>query len=272
LLTVPVVPAREFCPAQVDDSAQTLTRALTEAAELEYRLGDWPAAHGSATEAVRVARLGDLHMEAINGLTRLALIEAAMGKSEPCRDHAREAIRLSRSHGTRTQKATALEVIGFLELGLGHIDAAVRVLKAVGEMCSEHPSAWRSALTWAGDLAEACLRRGDRCGAEQALASLEARATHSGSCVLVSALERSRAALAADDDFETGFNRALEWATRAHQPFEKARTELSFGERLLLRHRTRPARELLLSALAVFDALGSDPWAGRAREALASAG
>ena len=271
MLTAPDVSARRFFTAPVDDGAQTLTRALTEAAELEYRLGDWPAAHGSATEAVRIARLGGLHAETINGLTRLALIEAGMGKAERCRAHAREAITLSGSHGTRTQEAIAGEVIGFLELGLGRIDAAARVLKGVGETCSEHPSAWRSALTWAGDLAEACLRRGDRCGAEHALASLEARATHASSCVLVSALERSRAALAADDDFETGFTRALDWATRAHQPFEKARTQLSFGERLLLRHRPRPAREFVLSALEVFDALGADPWADRARQALASA-
>jgi hypothetical protein len=45
------------------DSTRTLSRALGELAELEYRLGDWPAACMSAVESLRAAKLAGLDEE-----------------------------------------------------------------------------------------------------------------------------------------------------------------------------------------------------------------
>lgn len=141
---------------------------------------------------------------------------------------------------------------------------------SLGDTPAEQPSAWISAVTWAQDLVEACVRRRDRAGAQRALAKLEERASGSGSCVLASALERSRAMLAADHNFEEFFQRALRWAARARQPFEQARTELCLGERLCLARRQQHAREPLADALDTFQALSSKPWADRARQDLAA--
>jgi tetratricopeptide (TPR) repeat protein len=254
------------------DSARTLSRALAELADLEYRLGDLPAAYMSAVESLRAAKFAGLDDETMTGLVQLSLVEAGLGRADACRRHAAEAIELSRRHGTRAVEANACEAVGFLELGLGRIDAAIERLNQAASICAESPSAWTAAVTWAQDLVDACVRRGDRAGAQRALAKLEERASESGSCVLASAVERCRAMLAPDDRFEKTFQRALKWAARARQPFEQARTELCFGERLSLAGRQQEARELLAGALHTFQALHSEPWADRARQDLAALG
>jgi DNA-binding CsgD family transcriptional regulator len=254
------------------EATPPLPRALAELAELEYRLGDWAAAYASAVESVRAAQFAGLHRDTMSGLARLALVEAGLGRAAACRGHATQAIELSRRYQSKVDEAVASEAVGFLELGLGRIEAAIHWLEPVEEICNEHPTAWASAVTWAQDLAEARIRGGDRAGAERAVAKLGQRAAESGSCVLASALERSRAMLAPDDGFEAAFHRALEWAARTRQPFEQARTDLCFGERLRRVRRRRKAREFLLRALGVFEELASEPWAARARRELDATG
>ena len=245
--------------------------ALAELAELQYRLGDWPAAYASASEAVGTAQLAGLHRQTMRGLAGLALVEAGLGRAEACRTHGGRAIELSRRYNSRAVEALAGEAVGFLELGQGRIDTAIERLERVERICLQSPSAWASAVTWAQDLADAYIRRGDRVGAERVVARLEGRASQSGSCLLAAALERCRAMLAPEDRFEEAFQRALEWAGRTRQPFEVARTKLCFGERLRSAGRPDEAREFLHGALDAFEALRSEPWAKRARQELAAA-
>jgi tetratricopeptide (TPR) repeat protein len=254
---------------QVDDKRLTLAMALSELAELEFRLGAWPAAYACAVESLEVVRAGGLARETVNCLVLLAIIEARRGDAKACRSHAAEAIRLSRRYASMPAEALACEAAGLLELGLSRVNAAIEWLEAAARLCREHPEAGMRA-TWAPDLADACLRRGDRLGAERALASLEGRARGSGNCVLAAAAERSRAMLALDDSFEWRFERALSLHARAHEPFEKARTELYFGERLRQARRPREARGHLSAALQTFAALGARPWAEHAARELAA--
>jgi DNA-binding NarL/FixJ family response regulator len=55
-------------------------------------------------------------------------------------------------------------------------------------------------------------------------------------------------------------------------PFERARTELCFGERLRRERRRSEAREPLRRALAGFELLGAQPWADRARREIGATG
>ena len=55
-------------------------------------------------------------------------------------------------------------------------------------------------------------------------------------------------------------------------PFERARTELAWGERLRRSGRRTEARERLNRALRIFDRLGAAPWAERARGELRASG
>ena len=56
------------------------------------------------------------------------------------------------------------------------------------------------------------------------------------------------------------------------RPFERARTELAFGEMLCRVGRRSDARPHLRNALAEFERLASEPWAERARSELRASG
>jgi DNA-binding CsgD family transcriptional regulator len=258
----------EHTAAPIDGCGRAVVRALAELAELEYRLGDWPAAYVTSIEAFRMARSAGLEHYTMTGLARLARLEAAFGREDACRSHAARAVELASRLESPATEALAGEAIGSLELGLGRIDSAIRTLQAVAATCAEDASARAVAVTWPQDLADACLRRGDRVGALRAVKELDRRASESGSCVLVAALIRSRAMLAPEDRFEKLFREALDWAARARQPFEQARTELCFGERLRRARRRREARDRLVAAQRTFLELGTAPWAERARQEL----
>jgi DNA-binding NarL/FixJ family response regulator len=83
------------------------------------------------------------------------------------------------------------------------------------------------------------------------------------------AIARCRGLLASTDDFGAHFTEALEWHARTPTPFERARTELCFGERLRRARRGGEARVHLLAALGAFERLGAHVWAERARRELA---
>lgn len=266
-------PAPQGCAPAPDDCApHAVVRALTELAELEYRLGDWAAAHLTAVEALRAATSAGLDDETMSGLVCLARIEAGLGRADACRSHAAQAIELSRRNARPAIEALAGEAIGRLELGLGDIDASIERLERVALICSEDAGARQIAVTWAEDLAEGCIRRGDRIGAQRAVKQLEGQASQSGSCALVAALARSLGLLASDTNFEEHFRRSLTLVARARQPFDEARTALCLGTRLRRTGRTREASTVLAGALRTFEALGSEPWAEAARRELAAIG
>ena len=160
-------------PLQVGDTGRTMSSAFAELAELEYRLGDWPAAHASALESLRASQTAGLDQEAMASLVRLACIEAGLGRAQDCRSHAAQATDLSRGQGASTAiEAMAGEAVGFLELGLDRVDPAIDRLERVAVLTARDPGAGGSATTWASDLAEAYVRRGDHRSAERALARL----------------------------------------------------------------------------------------------------
>ena len=238
-----------------------LPPALGALAELEFRLGDWAAAHAAAVEALRTARRWELDHEIRCGLTRVAVIEAGMGREQDCRSHASEAMFLTEVAADWPLQALAGEALGLLELGLGRVDAAVERLEAVERICRARPEARAYAVSWAADLADALVRRGDHAGARRLVDSVEPTA----------ALERARAMLAPRHAFGGLFKRALDLCAWSRQPFELGRTELCFGERLRHSCRSDEARRHLEAALGVFEELGARPWAVRARDELAAA-
>ncbi|MGH3070770.1 MAG: helix-turn-helix domain-containing protein, partial [Gaiellaceae bacterium] len=69
-------------------------------------------------------------------------------------------------------------------------------------------------------------------------------------------------------EIEAEFAEALRYHRRTPTPFELARTELCFGERLRRARRRRDASTYLRSALGAFVQLGAVPWAERARREL----
>jgi DNA-binding CsgD family transcriptional regulator len=74
-----------------------------------------------------------------------------------------------------------------------------------------------------------------------------------------------------DPDPEAKFRGALA-ADLAAWPFERARTQMAFGEWLRRHRRPAESRPLLRAAFETFDALGVAPWAERARRELRATG
>jgi DNA-binding CsgD family transcriptional regulator len=80
-------------------------------------------------------------------------------------------------------------------------------------------------------------------------------------------------ALVADDDRSADlFAAALATPGAAHWPFELARVELLFGERLRRSRATAESRSHIMSALETFERLRAGPWAERARRELRASG
>jgi DNA-binding CsgD family transcriptional regulator len=78
--------------------------------------------------------------------------------------------------------------------------------------------------------------------------------------------------LATGDQAETLYASALDHHADGNRPFERARTELAFGELLRRERRRTDARTHLRSAIAIFDQLGAEAWAERARVELRATG
>ncbi len=134
-------------------------------------------------------------------------------------------------------------------------------LSASRGCCCLRPTSSRRSLTPASTLVRW------RC-----CASFEARAAAVGRVSALAAAARCAGILDAEGLWEDAFEDALALHAQVPTPFERARTELCYGERLRRARRRADARARLRSALEVFDELGARPWSERARASCGRAG
>ena len=83
---------------------------------------------------------------------------------------------------------------------------------------------------------------------------------------------RCQAVLAPAGGEDAHFADALHLHTAGGRPFDTARTELLYGERLRRRRRRADARKHLRAAYETFERLGATPWAEHARIELLATG
>jgi DNA-binding CsgD family transcriptional regulator len=152
-----------------------------------------------------------------------------------------------------------------LELELGRTEEALLRAREI--------STTPAVLFMAGlDRIEAAVRAGEVATAHDWLAYYEAWAECAGAAWARAVALHGRALLAADDESGRLFEASLDMHAQAARPFERARTELAFGEFLRRARRPRDAREHLRAALDGFEALGAELWAERARVELRASG
>ncbi len=187
--------------ARSESALGALPYALAGKSEVDFRIGNWPAAYAGASEAVRIAEDTD----------------------------------------QRTLLAFAFHV---RERGLGEPNV----------------------LQWSADLIEAYVRAGHEPEAEAELELLERQAAQTGRTWALAAAARCRGLLVPEGQLDDAFNQ------QAPTPFERARTELCYGERLRRAKRRTDAREPLHAALETFERLGARGWAERAAKELAATG
>jgi DNA-binding CsgD family transcriptional regulator len=261
---------RSVDSARAQSALGVLPWALTLLAELDFRTGRWIAAYAGASEAVRIADEMGQNTTLAFSLSVLARVEAAQGRAPDAISHADRAIELAQ-RGINAAVAFAASSLGLLELGRGRHGQAIVHLERVGLGIAERGLRETSVVQWTPDLIEAYVRAGRSTDAEALLERFELAAVQTERTWALATAARCRGLLSADA-FEEHFLRALELHDRVPTPFERARTELCFGEQLRRSRQRVGARPRLAAALETFERLGAEPWAERARAELAATG
>jgi len=201
-------------------------------------------------------------------LAYLGEIEAGRGLETDCRTHLCELIELATQFGVGGGLAYAHAFLGRLALGLDLIEEATREIETATALMAQHGVREPNWVQEAPDLIEAYTRAGRVSDALDALSRFEEKAVKTQRVWALAAAARCRGLLADARSFPLHFEEALAWHQRSPTPFERARTELCFAERLRKSGRTEDAERHLRSALGVFERLDAAPWTARARSAL----
>ena len=275
LAAAAVAPDEEVAAALERVGGQAMARRAYAAAGLlvadaAFRLGDWDAADAAALQTFQLAEdVGHRHMAGW-ALTIRTRILAAQGRCEDGRAAAATALAIAESDQISTGLRFVHGALGFLELGLDRVDAAICELEKVERLTQGSGHEEPVIVPWAPDLVEAYARQGRAGDARRVLARLERQAVCNASPVAAAAAARCRGML--DDDFEAAFAGALAFDDRRPMPFERARTLLAFGRRLHRARRRTAARQRLRAALEGFERLHADAWARQAEAELRAAG
>jgi DNA-binding CsgD family transcriptional regulator len=166
--------------------------------------------------------------------------------------------------------------LGFLELSLGDVAAAERVLAPAAELLTRMGVVEPGCNLFPPDLLEALVALGRLDRASQVLRAFEATAEELKHPWATATGLRCRALLCAARGDRDGALRAIELGLEAHrripEPFELARMHLVAGKiRRRLKQKGR-ARADLERALALFEHLPTPLWASRARGELSRIG
>ena len=244
----------------------TLPLALAvEASQLVGR-GQFDLAYASAQESQRL--VSDLGHPVAWSLADLATIDAVRGNEQQSRDHADEAQAVAASSGARLLGRRTARALALLDLGLGRPSPALdRLLGSVLDMRPESDYVF---VLGVPDAVEAAVR-------SQRLDDVVPHLDRYRECFAPScnrarlALLARCEALADEVDAERHFGDAVELSD-ALSPFDRARTQLLYGEWLRRQRRRTDARPRLRTALDQFAQLGARPWETRARSELRASG
>ncbi len=152
--------------------------------------------------------------------------------------------------------------------GLGRYAEA----REAARQAAENPSGFHVSLWALPELTEAAARSGDMPMAGAAVARLADTAEAGGSDWGLGIVARSRALAAEGRDADGWYREAIERLGRTGLRTELARAHLVYGEWLRRQGRRRDAREQLRTAHGMFDAMGMEGFAERARRELLATG
>ncbi|MFF0328850.1 LuxR C-terminal-related transcriptional regulator [Nonomuraea angiospora] len=222
-----------------------------------------------ATEGLKLAGdLGQTHRAGhLSGV--VALIAAMNGDEKRCRAYAESSLACCADHDAPASAALATWALGLLELGLGRASAAVAHLERVVAGPAHHPVV---AVRCAADLVDAAVQADLPGAAVEPLALLEQWARDTRQRWIGAVALRCRALVAPDGEAEPLFVGALDLHGPSQASFQRARTELAYGQWLRRTRRRSEARSHLRAAHAAFEQLGGLPWAERAATELSAAG
>jgi ATP/maltotriose-dependent transcriptional regulator MalT len=194
------------------------------------------------------------------------------GQHDDARTAVADAIDASKRSGTGWHDDWSLTALGFLETSLGNYDAALNALEPL--LSRFDPSSYPTeifAASFLPDAVEALTALGRVDEAEPLVDALERNGRRSNRAWMLAVGARCRAMVqAARGDVEAAVQSAQHALTehdRLPMPFERARTQLLLGQHT--RRERSESTAVLRDALSVFERLGTELWANRARTELA---
>jgi DNA-binding CsgD family transcriptional regulator len=155
--------------------------------------------------------------------------------------------------------------VAILELGLGHYHEAMR---AAEDAMLDPLLVTRTAP----ELVEAAMRAGERAVAAEAVEHLGESASASGTPWALGTLARSKALLSDGEEAQDLYRESIDHLQQSRATPQLARARLLYGEWLRRERRRRDAREELYLASELFEGIGADAFAERARTELAATG
>ncbi|MFH8359132.1 AAA family ATPase [Streptomyces anulatus] len=267
--------ARALAAVRTGGPDALLPQALEHLAYAELRAGRHAGARAHALEGLHAARRtgqpnSSAHLHAV-----LALAASVEGPAEACAAHADAALAGAGPHGLAQAVTLATWARARADLASGRPgEAAARLAPLVGTGPARgHFAArmlavpcWVEAAVLGGRLPE---ESRELQAAVDEFASWAARTADPGA---PAQLARCRALLSPADEADARYAEALAHHGRAGGDFERARTQLLYGQWLRRRRRTREARGPLRDALVAFQRCSARAWADRAAGELRAAG
>ena len=262
-----VLCARAVGSARVRGALSVLLSRLSYQTLAQQVCGQLATADATLSErrAISVAT-GNVGGFGCSGMLGVAIL-ARRGDAGQARNVAAAAMQEAQDRGHAGVVTFVRSALALLELSLGDPGAALHHAQPIYE---EDPFLHGTLIL--PDLIEAAARSGKRAIATAALTRLTVRTAASATELALGLLARSRALLAPDGDAEGLYGKAIQHLEQCQAAGELARAHLLYGEWLRARRRRRDAREQLRTAHGMFEAMGANAFAERARVGLLASG
>lgn len=199
------------------------------------------------------------------------MLAAARGQEETATALADQLTRWATPRRARALHCYAWQVNALVALGRSDFEEAYRQSAAIspaGELAAHVPHA----LWVITDLVEAAVRAGRHTEAVAHAAAVGEAGLAAISPRLAMVTGASAAMVAPEGEYSRLFESALATPGAERWPFERARLQLVYGERLRRDRATTEARTQLTAALTTFRSLDAQPWAARTSAELRATG
>jgi DNA-binding CsgD family transcriptional regulator len=253
-----------------DGNAVLAPWALEFLAHSALRLDHYSSAVTASVDGLRLAQVAGQHNCAINHLTMLALVAALLGDKETTLLRLQTAADEAAARGLARPTSMSSWALACLDLAEDRPGDALERLRPAITGTDRSNSSVRIVAT--PQFVEAAVRCDERAAAIEALVTFDdwARSTMNPAYLALS--QRCQALLADETEADERFREALRLHRNGDRPFELAKTELFYGERLRRNRKPGAARKYLRNARTTFQRYEATYWADRARAELRAAG
>lgn len=267
--------ARALAAVRTSGPDALLPQALEHLAYAELRAGLHAGARAHALEGLHAARRtgqpnSSVHLHAV-----LALAASVEGPAEACAAHCDAALAGAGPHGLAQPATLATWARARADLAAGRSEeAAARLGPLVRPGPRQgHFAARMLAVPCYVEAAVLAGRGAEEAGElRAAVAEFAGWTARTADPQAPAQLARCHALLATAEEADARYAEALAHHDRAGGDFERARTQLLYGQWLRRRRRTREARTPLRDALVAFQRCSARAWAERAGGELRAAG